>query len=284
VEIVPFKLCDLGFQRGKAISRRDASMGRRCLFCNEVIVGNRAKEHVIPQWLIDHLNSSDNTLTQGVAHGVDGEVLEVRLHDMMSYVQGKVCEECNTGWMSKLEAAAKPILIPLIEGGKSLSDSSNEQRVLVSRWAVKTAYVVSATAPKGSDINPEHMRHIAGDSKLPPKGVAVFGRQHTHNGEFSYLLKSDWPEWATVPILGAPQSHPQSYKVALQIRQLMLLVCHWPPPIGSYIIEEGVHFQLWPASPPYPRYKPNFPAAGPDSHQQLARFNFTLAVAHISGL
>lgn len=137
-------------------------MGRRCIFCNEVIVGNRSKEHVIPQWLINHLNSSDNTLTQGVAHGVEGKVLEVRLHDMMSYVQGKVCEECNTGWMSKLESAAKPILLPLIEGGKSLSDLSNEQRVLISRGAVKTAYVVSATAPKGSNINPEHMRHIAG--------------------------------------------------------------------------------------------------------------------------
>jgi hypothetical protein len=33
-----------------------AGLGRKCLFCNSPLSKSRAKEHVIPQWLMDHLH------------------------------------------------------------------------------------------------------------------------------------------------------------------------------------------------------------------------------------
>lgn len=58
---------------------------------------------------------------------------------------------CNNGWKSGLESVAKPILLGLIEGGKSLDGLEEEERRILAKWAGKTAiiesYAVGAESP-----------------------------------------------------------------------------------------------------------------------------------------
>jgi hypothetical protein len=43
-----------------------------------------------------------------------------------------VCEECNTGWMSRLETAVIPILTPIIKG--SFCAITPDRRRLIAEW------------------------------------------------------------------------------------------------------------------------------------------------------
>src|SRR5690242_1764863 len=52
------------------------------------------------------------------------------------------CHDCNTGWMSRLEFAAEPILVTLFEATAQAALLATEQAVL-ARWAFKTAVILS---------------------------------------------------------------------------------------------------------------------------------------------
>src|SRR5260370_24266136 len=101
-------------------------MANSCLFCGANGEGVLTKEHVIPQWLLKHLDlPADDQLFQGVASSVTETLVESpRIHSTFNFVQGHVCEECNTGWMSRLEGVAKPVLVPLIEKERTIESLS----------------------------------------------------------------------------------------------------------------------------------------------------------------
>ena len=51
----------------------------------------------------------------------------------------RTCGACNYGWMSRLEAQAKPILIDLI-GRTRAPTLDAHQSLALARWSIKTAY------------------------------------------------------------------------------------------------------------------------------------------------
>jgi hypothetical protein len=57
--------------------------------------------------------------SHGVSDSATGEVTNQRIHSAFTFVNGRVCGSCNSAWMSRLENAAKPMLIPLIEGTRA---------------------------------------------------------------------------------------------------------------------------------------------------------------------
>src|SRR5688572_18801841 len=93
---------------------------RICVFCGQQIaLGERSREHVIPQWLLDHLGIRKAAITP--AHTKpDGTLVSQRSHTLENLQEGRVCETCNTGWMSTLETEAMPLLIPLFAGEKTV--------------------------------------------------------------------------------------------------------------------------------------------------------------------
>jgi hypothetical protein len=97
-------------------------MGRKCIFCGELLTGNREKEHIIPRWLLEHMGIRDTELFLAVAKSDDNTIMESRTQAADEFVEGRVCGGCNSGWMSKLENESKGLLISLIEGTSSLLD------------------------------------------------------------------------------------------------------------------------------------------------------------------
>ena len=119
--------------------RSMAVMAGLCVFC-----GARAdsREHVWPRWLSrllaqynpGGLFTIENTLRPDrgpfSSAGMD---LKLR----------RVCGACNNGWMSDLEAAAQPVLAPMIEGWPTTL--SADQQEIAAAWAMKTALVCALT-------------------------------------------------------------------------------------------------------------------------------------------
>jgi hypothetical protein len=248
---------------------------RSCLFCTTPLT-ERAREHVIPQWLIDYLGIRDEDLFQGIAQTQDGALLKQRTHVAQSFVEGRVCKQCNSGWMSSLENQIRPFLLDLMSGQRSLHALSAEERLLLARWTAKTAFVLSCAAPLDAVVPEDHPRTLKELSDTLPAGVGVFANQHEPTGKFSYVQKNHWLRFSDEE----QPEHPQRYKVALQLQNLILLVAHWPPP-ARLVLAAATHVPIWPIEMLSPSYYPGIDLPRPyDSRNLLMRFSDTLAVLH----
>src|SRR2546425_141995 len=113
-----------------------------CICCGRGLSGGRTREHVIPEWLLEHLDLNLETFYQQVMSTSEGEVLKQRQHEMQAFVYSRICEECNNGWMSDLENEAKTLLVPLIEGERTAFQLTGAEKLLFAKWSCKTAYIL----------------------------------------------------------------------------------------------------------------------------------------------
>jgi hypothetical protein len=97
----------------------------------------------------------------------------------------KVCETCNTGWMSQLETKVKPILTPAIEGeSKTLS---LKEAHTVSIWASKTAAVAELDLPEVQMIS-NRQRAAIMRGEMPP-GFAVYSARASVPEHFTWVTR-----------------------------------------------------------------------------------------------
>jgi len=104
-------------------------------------------EHIFPNWLNEsfpkELLGETNVQFSTEMNGQLVRRLQYQQADPAGQRVGAVCQNCNNGWMSRLEGAVKPLLTPLIFGNKSLL--SPEDQTLLATWAVKTSMVFEYT-------------------------------------------------------------------------------------------------------------------------------------------
>jgi hypothetical protein len=248
---------------------------RSCLFCTNSLT-ERVREHVIPEWLIDFLGVKDQDLFNGMAQTEDGVLLKKPTQMTESFVEGRVCSLCNAGWLSDLESQTRPLLMDLMTGHRTLHALGSEERLVLGRWTAKTAFVLSNAAPMEATVPQDHPRTLKEISEALPVGVGVFANQHEHTGKFSYVQKNHWLRFSEEE----RPKHPDRYKIALQLQNLLLLVAHWPPP-PRLILAAATHVPIWPIESLSPSYYPGIDIPRPyDSRSLLMRFSDTLAVLH----
>ena len=254
-------------------------MPRACIFCDNPLTGVRAREHVIPKWLMEYLGLGEEQLYLAVAQSADDVVLESRHHNAERFVEGRVCEDCNNRWMSALETEAMPILKPLMDGTLPLLRISNAERAIVAKWATKTAYVISHATPLKKTPDPSQLRYMKENKGAVPPRVEVFGNQMVAvKVGFGQIQRNHWPHLTnTPPIRTAPPDG--TYKTALQFRNLMLLVAHWSAPNSVLMIAPGIHIPLWPLRQTNLAHHEQLPPLNmSDPMAPLDRFCSTLAV------
>jgi hypothetical protein len=228
---------------------------KACLFCGHIMHPSRSKgrgkseEHIIPQWLMDHLGIRDMPITS-LRHDVpSGTITNKRWHPVGNFVAGKVCADCNNGWMSDLEVQAKPILIRLIADPHQLSYLPEHERHTVARWTLKTAGVLNRASTSGNSTDPfarpvhdEHLRKVQSGSI--PGDVIVVGSGCPSNTISDALQNASWAVPNNcVPLL--PSDRERSYKIGLSFRSLLLAVAYYPNPEYHYGITEGSYAVLW---------------------------------------
>jgi hypothetical protein len=101
-------------------------MPRSCAFCNQPGV---TKEHVWPDWMRKQGVIPAGAGTHVVESSRSTRVFQAPLGDTQVR---QVCGKCNSGWMSRLEAEAAPLLMPMFEGSAIALDGTSQDTL--SKW------------------------------------------------------------------------------------------------------------------------------------------------------
>lgn len=215
------------------------SGGKICRVCDNPVSAGRgkSKEHVIPNWMQKHFQLDRETIAYTPLESLDlGVSMQLtppashhpqRKHNFGSFLVGSVCKNCNDGWMSYIEVAAKQELIELIEGRKAVSQS-----LAVARWAAKTAFTFTiSTDPPIGRVPQRHMLHLKRDPGLPI-GVRVFGRVDDNlewwfSSAATYQTLSDLSK-GEIPASVHQRHIRNSYRYFFRLGKLTLLVQYWP--------------------------------------------------------
>jgi hypothetical protein len=256
-------------------------VAKACLFCGSDGASALSKEHVIPQWLLKHLKlPEDDKLFQGVASSANDTLVESpRIHSSFNFVQGHVCEECNNGWMSRLEATAKPILVPLIDRVRTIESLAEEEAEIVGKWTCKTAYMHSWAALLKKPVQREHLEPLLGNDGKPAEGVIVVGMQADLKQPSSYIQMGYWPHLCKPEDKISDETPDAAYKIGLQFGHLYLLTAFWPDAGSPLALAKDAHTPIIPTGHNWGEY-PGEVAFGDGPVDRLAAFCKALAVSH----
>jgi len=181
--------------------------------------------------------------------------------------------------MSDLENRAKSLMVPVIDGKRSVFALTDEERRLLAMWAAKTAYLISHTAVQQDRVGMAHLRSLAKDGTLPAS-VCVAAAQHAPTGKASFVQKNSWLHAHPDHHLGAAIEETGGYKIGMQFKHLLFVVAHWPGKI-RYLLSAGLHVPIWPPELFYPSYYSGVELSPDmDSRIALEHFSTTLAVIH----
>ena len=139
---------------------------RPCVFCGRIVP--LTKEHVWPKQLDDVLPGlGPGQHVFGLTDDPESWVLQDR--PAFSRAVKFVCAECNNGWMSRLEMAARPIFEPMMPGTRRVTVHPWEQRTLAF-WIVKTAMTLQLSHPtRQSDAIPSAHYSELYKKQRPPR-------------------------------------------------------------------------------------------------------------------
>jgi hypothetical protein len=228
---------------------------KSCLFCGNALqpkgsphAGN-TDEHVIPNWLQEHLGVKSNLVTPMRVRTDNRRIIDVRRHVMGAFVAGSVCSDCNHGWMSTLENEVKPVLIRLLDHPIHLETLQDLERFTLARWTLKTAAVLNRCSTYGSSndeigrpVPDQHMRTLA-SGKLP-NDVLVVAAGYRSAKTVDFLQYATWTNPAnSVPL--RREDRDLSYKIALSFRDLVLLAAYYPSADYAYGINSHHYIPLW---------------------------------------
>ncbi len=119
------------YDQGMTAGRRSTTI---CIFCEVVFVLGRRGEDIVPQWYAKEIGHRAGHVTLAVFDHIGESALQSRPTQTVAAKEFRlrdVCRDCNGGWMSTLEATAKPILLPLMRGETTLL-TPVQQRVVAS--------------------------------------------------------------------------------------------------------------------------------------------------------
>ena len=155
-------------------------MGKvRCIFCAQRRA--RAKEHLWPEWLLKMMGEENRQIDE-THYAISGEVVDRRRMFVRSLRYGKVCENCNGGWMSELEARSKPIIARLVDPPEGAPSLSEEEASTLALWTFKSAIVRNIGTNYRRIVPAEHFRYLYENRSIPPGVFVDLGLCPTHSG------------------------------------------------------------------------------------------------------
>jgi hypothetical protein len=149
----------------------------RCIFCGRP---DLSREHIWPTWSHEFIRKSPRgshtrrLWERPVQHGAITGEIQTKSHqgDVISSKLKVVCKDhCNSGWMSRLETRAKPILVPLMTG-HDLSLGKYNQEILAT-WIAMKMLIADFLTPE--DIFTSSVeRSLLMGRRLPPDAMNIW--------------------------------------------------------------------------------------------------------------
>lgn len=146
-----------------------------CVLCGS---GPVTEDHTYPSWLAELINEhAPFTVIRTGTPDREAEVVEVSVI--------RVCEPCNSVWLSGLENRVKPVLAPLVTakiGTRTIL--TRDHRLLLATWAFKTALMLDFTFEP--PFIPARWYRDFRRSGLPPAGAVVWMAEYGHTTHAVY--------------------------------------------------------------------------------------------------
>jgi hypothetical protein len=197
-----------------------------CIFCGKQ-GGNR--EHIVGRWMLRDLGLYSQKFKIGFGmQRPDGGMDEIKAPQPLgSFVTDQICANCNNGWMSQLEDAAKPLLTPLFQDSLPADDRPLFQTLFLhshtlAQWLLKTActFGVKMSAPV-----PEDICHALYAKRIAPEITADI----SVNKELGLYIGMS-REWNIVKNekLECMRCGNRSFRLVWQVRHLAMRVMYFP--------------------------------------------------------
>lgn len=200
----------------------------KCSFCGD---DDLSREHVIARWLREELK----------IQGPVREHLEFgspRIWDTLAVVLPEVCQKCNTGWLSRTERNARPVLSAMLFGNRTLKINAMQQ-AKIARWAVKTSLLLTLKKSRGEAYGwvpsgSMNWLYENPDSDQPPPGSYVWiGCLDAQRNIVSYMQSGSLLSDARDPI-----GHVGLFTVGYVLIQIFCT----EPDVVDYSEERDGHF------------------------------------------
>lgn len=146
---------------------------KACVFCEKLLsTAGRAKEDVIPKWLLKHLGLDKSRDLIASSHLTDTgiQLKTPRIQGSHTILQGGVCASCNNGWMSDLEDQAKPLITKM--GIGESTNLTQKDCEFVSYWIFKTLSLWHLTSNYRKLQSPRDFTYLY-LNRTPPPGRHV---------------------------------------------------------------------------------------------------------------
>jgi hypothetical protein len=128
------------------------------------------KEHVWPEWLRDYLPSLSGP---GYSERWSSATGRERWQEApLKTTVRAFCDQCNSGWMSELEDAAKPIVGPMVVGQTMGLDATAQE--IVADWVALKGLVAVQTSKVEQPIPEYHYRRVHHFRGAPPNTMRVW--------------------------------------------------------------------------------------------------------------
>lgn len=163
-------------------------VSKKCIFCKADLTNrqNKAnqntKEHIFPKWLLNRYELKKMPISFSFLEAETDDNISIQLTPpkadrslaLNGFVLGKICANCNNGWMSDLENVTKYDLINLHDGGDAPLIRKNSLAI----WCTKTAFILSEYLQPNVGALPNHWAdELFKDSKILPQNSAVFYKE-----------------------------------------------------------------------------------------------------------
>jgi hypothetical protein len=245
-----------------------------CTFCGRYRPLTR--QHGWPDWMnreFGHVISLPATNVIGRGDGTDTRTWKTP-HEAFTYREPIVCRYCNSGWMSKLEGYARPMIVAMAQP-TTLVKLGGPAQLTMSVWSWQTALVMGRMIDP-TVIPASHywflFRHrLRKDFALPDHLNIWLG---THVGG---------PEVATVHLGGAPYhplvrtSEDKPHVLMLKVLHLAIRIFYSPlghddPVAGNRGRFRDFFLRIWPAQLPSVIWPPAQPLEIEDFEAVLRAF------------
>jgi hypothetical protein len=128
---------------------------------------------VFSAWLLEFLKAKKVSLGVLRLKGDGTKERRRKESPLDSFKLKRVCDCCNTGWMSRLEGRAKPLIEGLMSGRTHLESLDGKQRQLLARWAGKTAIIESHAVGAECPVDGKLLRWMRDHEDAEPGRFAV---------------------------------------------------------------------------------------------------------------
>ena len=218
---------------------------RRCAFCGGHLGQKRSKEHVYSVWLLKALEL-DDALLESAWLSQTGLVKDVRRHVAAASVLGTVCEDCNTGWMSRLEERIKPIFSKAMDDAAEITLSPVETADIAA-WVFKTCAVLNLSSNYRRLFDSGLLRAF-GAKRQPPRTIYIDVEYHSN----SHDVAERQSQQLTAMVPSGSAEHlsvlRQTFRISLRIGPFTFRLGYSPRNLLLWQQVDTRSVQLWPPS------------------------------------